>query len=80
MYFYKNNNSTSEMISHHYELDLQESQYIRQIVTNMQRWPRGHTKLGHTTSMVIRVVKVLNGGYKIRKLFCLTINMPKGNY
>ena len=78
MYFYKNNNSTSEMISHHYEL--QESQYIRQIVTNMQRWPRGHTKLGHTTSMVIRVVKFFNGGYKIRIIFCLTINIPKGNY
>jgi hypothetical protein len=29
--------------------------------------------------MVIRVVEFLREGYKIRKIFCLKINMPKGN-
>ena len=30
--------------------------------------------------MVIRVVKFSSGGYKIRKIFYLRINIPKGNY
>ena len=30
--------------------------------------------------MAIRVVEFSNGGDKIRKIFCLKINIPKGNY
>ena len=30
--------------------------------------------------MVIRVVELSSGGYKIRRNFCLRINIPKGNY
>ena len=30
-------------------------------------------------AMAIRVVDFSNGGYKIRKIFCIRINIPKGN-
>ena len=30
--------------------------------------------------MVVWVVEFSSGGYKIRNIFCLKINIPKGNY
>jgi hypothetical protein len=44
-----------------------------------EKLPDFATYLGIPT-MAIRVVEFSNGGYKIRKIFLLRINIPKGSY
>ena len=36
--------------------------------------------MGSLQGVAIRAVEFSNGGYKIGKIFCLIINIPKGDY